>query len=183
MSGTISHEAALDSAAALLDASLRETELPFEQVEPGVFTVQLPGEQRLKTTCWLTIGRHALAIEAFVMRRPDENRENVYSYLLQRNTRSYIVSWSIDELGDVYLSGRLPLHAITPDEIDRLLGSVLSNADENFNALLELGFGTSIRKEWAWRVKNGESLRNLEAFADFVARTQTEPGHRVSAND
>lgn len=163
-----------DELVATLDAALRDTEQQYEQVEPGLFSVQLPGEQRLKTTCWLTIGRHALAIEAFVMRKPDENRESVLAYLLQRNTRSYVVSWAIDELGDIYLSGRLPLHAITADEIDRVLGSVLSNADENFNALLELGFGSSIRREWAWRVKNGESLRNLEAFADYVARTQTD---------
>jgi hypothetical protein len=172
-----------DGVVATLDAALRETEQQYEQVSPGMFSVQLPGEQRLKTTCWLTIGRHALAIEAFVMRKPDENLENVYTYLLQRNTRSYVVSWAIDELGDIYLSGRLPLHAITADEIDRVLGSVLSNADENFNALLELGFGSSIRREWAWRVKNGESLRNLDAFADFVARTQIDPPARTVPSD
>ena len=33
------------------------------------------------------------------------------------------VSWSIDSIGDVYLTGRLPLVAVTPDEIDRVLGS------------------------------------------------------------
>jgi len=144
--------------------------LRFAQVEPGVFSVELPGEQRLKTTCWLTLGQHSLAVEAFVMRGPEENREAVYRHLLQRNARMYVVSWSVDELGDVYLSGRLPLAAVTADEIDRVLGSVLSNADGGFNTLLELGFGDSIRREWDWRAKNGESLRNLDAFADFVAR-------------
>ena len=174
-----------DRAVAVLDVALRDTDLVYEQVEPGVFSVQLPGEQRLKTTCWLTVGQHAVAIEAFVMRHPDENREAVYSYLLQRNSRSYVVSWSIDELGDIYLSGRLPLHAITTEEIDRVLGSVLSNADGNFNAMLELGFGASIRREWDWRVKRGESLRNLDAFRDFVARTSAvdEPAHRPAANE
>ena len=34
--------------------------------------------------------------------------------------------------------------------------------------MLEIGFGTSIRREWDWRVKRGESLRNLEAFAAFA---------------
>jgi hypothetical protein len=169
--------------AATIDAALRDAELAYEQIEPGIFTVQLPGEQRLKTTCWLSIGRHALAIEAFVMRKPDENREAFYSYLLQRNTRSYAVSWAIDELGDIYLSGRLPLHAVTADEIDQVLGSVLTNADENFNALLELGFGSSIRREWAWRVKAGESLRNLEAFRDFVGRSQPDPDRPPASGD
>jgi hypothetical protein len=45
---------------------------------------------------------------------------------------------------------------------------VLTYSDENFDAALKLGFGTSIRREWAWRVKRGESLANLRAFTDFV---------------
>ena len=28
---------------------------------------------------------------------------------------------------------------------------MLANADESFNAILELGFASSIRKEWEWR--------------------------------
>jgi hypothetical protein len=33
---------------------------------------------------------------------------------------------------------------------------------------LELGFAESIKREWDWRVKRGESLRNLQAFARFA---------------
>ena len=33
---------------------------------------------------------------------------------------------------------------------------------------LELGFASSIRREWAWRAKRGESLANLRAFARFA---------------
>jgi hypothetical protein len=71
--------------------------------------------------------------------------------------------------GDVYLAGRLPLGGgRSPAEIDRLLGCVLSYSDENFDAALELGFASAIRREWAWRAKNGESLANLRAFARFA---------------
>ena len=41
---------------------------------------------------------------------------------------------------------------------------MLTYADESFNTILELGFASSIRKEWAWRESRGESTRNLEAF-------------------
>jgi hypothetical protein len=34
--------------------------------------------------------------------------------------------------------------------------------------MLRLGFGDSIKREWAWRVKRGESLANLQAFARFA---------------
>jgi len=47
---------------------------------------------------------------------------------------------------------------------------VLSYSDENFNQALSIGFASSIRKEWAWRVKRGESLANLAAFARFASQ-------------
>jgi hypothetical protein len=156
--------------AQVIEAALLEQGMEFERVAPEVFVVALPGEKRLKTACWLTIGAHALEIEAFVMRKPDENHEKVYAFLLQRNVRMYAVSWAIDSTGDLYLTGRLPLSAVSAEELDRVLGSVLEYADGTFNLLLKMGFGSSIRREWAWRVKNGESLANLAAFQDFAQR-------------
>ena len=153
-----------------IEATLTDLGLDFERDAADRFVVALPGEKRLKTACWLVVGAHALEVQAFVMRKPDENREAVYEFLLQRNVRTYGVSWAIDSMGDVYLAGRIPLAAVTAEELDRVLGSVLEYADGSFNALLELGFGSSIKREWAWRVKNNESLANLQAFRDFAQR-------------
>jgi hypothetical protein len=41
---------------------------------------------------------------------------------------------------------------------------VIEAVDFDFNTLLELGFRTSIEKEWKWRLSRGESLKNLQAF-------------------
>lgn len=78
------------------------------------------------------------------------------------------MSYAIDQLGDIYLVGKLPLAAVIPEEVDRLLGTVLENADGSFNTLLEMGFATAIRKEYAWRTARGESTRNLEAFSNLT---------------
>jgi Putative bacterial sensory transduction regulator len=153
-----------------IEDALNEQDLEWQRLDDATFAVALPGEKRLKTACLLTVGAHALEIEAFVMRAPDENREQVYAWLLQRNARTYAVSWAIDASGDVYLVGRVPLASVTADEIDRVLGCVLDYADGSFNLLLEMGFGSSIRREWAWRVKNDQPLTNLQAFADFAQR-------------
>lgn len=162
----------MSAAALALDvvirAALDERELDYDRSAQGAYLVKLPGSHKLATMCWLVAGQHALLVEAFVMRRPDENRERLHAFLLQRNAKMYGVAFSIDDAGDVFLVGRVALHAVTADEIDRLLGCVLSYADENFDAMLEIGFSTSIRKEWAWRVKRGESLANLQAFARFA---------------
>jgi putative sensory transduction regulator len=154
--------------ATVVDDTLRAADLEYEQTSPGRFVVTLPGVNKLRTVVGLIVGEHGFRIEAFVCRQPDENREQLWAWLLQHNARMYGVSYSIDPVGDVYLTGRLGHSAITPEEIDRLLGAVLTYADEHFNTMLEIGFGTSIRREWAWRVKRGESLRNLEAFAAFA---------------
>jgi hypothetical protein len=151
-----------------LETTLKEAELEWENPQPGSYVVKLPGTRKLSTTVSLIIGQHSLSLNAFVIRHPDENHEAVHRWLLERNLRLYGVSYAIDSLGDVYLAGKLPLSAVTPDEIDRLLGSVLEAADGSFNTLLELGFATAIRKEYAWRVSRGESTRNLDAFAHLT---------------
>jgi hypothetical protein len=130
--------------------------------------VELPGERRLKTNTILSIGEHSVRVEAFVCRKPDENHEGVYRFLLKRNRRLYGVAYTLDNVGDIYLIGRMALHSVTPDEVDRVLGQVLEAVDNDFNTLLELGFRTSIQKEWEWRVSRGESLKNLEAFEHLI---------------
>ena len=91
------------------------------------------------------------------------------SWLLEHNLKTYAVGFAVDHHGDVYLDGRLPLAVLDDDdELDRLLGSVLSTADASFNAILELGFASSIRKEWEWRRLRGESTANLEAFRGWL---------------
>ena len=151
-------------AAEVLRAALAALDLEVEETGPGSFVVVLPGERKQKTTASLVVGEHALTVQAFVARHVDENAEAVYRWLLERNLRTYAVSFALDHLGDIYLTGRLPLASVTPDEVDRLLGSVLEYADGSFNTILELGFGSSITREWAWRTSRGESTANLEAF-------------------
>jgi hypothetical protein len=156
------------SAADVIRQVLKENELDFTEAEPGAFTTDLPGERKLKTTVTLTVGPQAVHVHAFVARRPDENHEAVYRWLLERNLKMYGVAFAVDHLGDIRLDGRVPLHAITPTEVDRLLGAVLEYADSSFNTILELGFASSIRKEYEWRVSRGESTRNLDAFKGWL---------------
>ncbi|WP_166531703.1 YbjN domain-containing protein [Blastococcus xanthinilyticus] len=167
---------------AVIEQTLRDSELVHDHPRPGTWLVDLPGSKKLKTVCGLIVGEHSLRVEAFVCRQPDENREQLWTYLLQHNARMYGVAYSVDAVGDIYLTGRLPHAAVTPEELDRVLGAVLSYADDHFNTMLEIGFGTSIRREWEWRVKRGESLRNLEAFTAFVESAQRTGGHPTGAD-
>jgi hypothetical protein len=157
-------------AAKAVEDALTSAEVEWESPTPGTYVVKLPGTRKLSTTVSLIVGRHSLSLNAFVIRHPDENEAAVYRWLLERNLRLYGVSYAVDRLGDVYVTGRLPLAAVTAEEVDRLLGQVLEAADGSFNSLLELGFASAIRKEYEWRVSRGESTRNLDAFTHLTER-------------
>ena len=157
----------------IIEDALDEHSLPYFHHEgahggpPGLI-VELPGERRLKTNTILTVGEHSVRVEAFVCRKPDENHEGVYRFLLKRNRRMYGVAYTLDNVGDIYLVGRMSLPSVDAAEIDRVLGQVLEAVDTDFNTLLELGFRSSIQKEWEWRVSRGESLKNLQSFAHLI---------------
>ena len=152
-----------------IQAALDALGLDYEHPEPGAFLVRLDGEHKLATMTWLIAGEHSLQVEAFFCRQPDENHAAFYRFLLERGARMYGVHFALDRTGDVYLTGRLPLAAVSTAEIDTLLGCVLTYSDEMFNEALRIGFASAIRREWAWREKRGESLANLRPFADLVS--------------
>lgn len=154
----------------VIEQTLADAELEWESPEPGSYVVKLPGARKLSTTCSLIVGKHSLSINAFVIRHPDENDAAVHRWLLERNLRLYGLSYAIDRLGDIYLAAKLPLAVVTPEELDRLLGTVLEAADGSFNTLLEMGFARAIRREYEWRVARGESTRNLDAFTNLTQR-------------
>lgn len=137
----------------VIRATLDDLGLTYERSAPGAYLVRLEGQHRLATMTWLVVGDHALTVEAFFMRRPEDNEAETYRFLLQRNARTYGVGFSCDGLGDVFLSGRLSLAAVTPEELDRLLGCVLEYSDGTFDAAVQLGFAGSIERERAWRAK------------------------------
>lgn len=153
----------------LLERVLAENELEWEPgVNDGEYVVTLPGEKKLRTVTSLTVGENDLTATAFVIRQPDENHLEFYTYLLRRNLRLPGLAYAIDRTGDVYVGGRVPLRGVDEAYLDKLLGAMLHAADEPFNELLVLGFLTSMKKEWQWRVSRGESTRNLDAFRHLL---------------
>ena len=150
-------------AIATIEEFLASHDIENERIDSS-FQLTLPGERKLETHCALVVGDHSVSVNAFIIRKPDENVEIVHEWLLKKNASLYCVAFAINELGDIYLVGRLPFHSITEQELDRVIGAVLQYSDSSFNPLLELGFTNAIRREWAWRVSRGESLANLKAF-------------------
>lgn len=155
----------VEKAVAAVRDALTALDLPWSHADPGLFSVTLPGTRKLQTECALEVGRHSLSVRAFVARRPEENEAGVYGWLLERNLKLGLVAFARDSLGDIYLTGRLPVATVDRAMVDQLLGVVADTADSAFNPILELGFADSIRREWVWRRTRGESTANLAAFS------------------
>ena len=63
---------------AVIDDFLQSHDLDYDQSDENTYLITLPGETKLQTHCALVIGDHSLSINAFVIRKPDENQEAVY---------------------------------------------------------------------------------------------------------
>lgn len=157
-----------DEIGALIAQVCAGLSVPCEATGPRTYAVTLPGTHKLATVCRLTIGDHAVRVEAFVMRAPEERQQEVWRWLLRRNARMYQLAFAIDGAGDIYVVGRVSSAAVSAEELDRLLGAVLTYADESFRTLLEMGFGSAIRRGWAWRLARGEPTANLAAFRQLA---------------
>lgn len=139
-----------------------------EGSRPGEWIVQLPGSTRLHVPISVLVGERFAEVSGFVCRNPEENHEEVYRWLLQRNARMRLVSFAIDRSGDIYVSGRLPAATLTSEDFDAMLGEALDVADRSFNEIISRGFASSVRQEYAWRMARGLDTRNLQAFKHLL---------------
>jgi hypothetical protein len=144
--------------------ALDDSKILFEELDSKTLLANVPGEKKLYTNVIFKVSDRTLSVNAFVIRKPDQNIETVYEWLLRHNANMYLLSYATNELGDIYLVGRLPIELVTNEQIDEILGTIHQYCDASFNTLLELGFADAIRREWAWRISRGESVANLEAF-------------------
>ena len=74
------------SLVATIESFLSSQKIDFEK-SGQTFLVTLPGEKKLQTHCALIVGDHSLSINAFVIRKPDENEAAVHHWCMSKNGR------------------------------------------------------------------------------------------------
>ena len=144
------------AAVAAVASFLAEAGLDAERLGDGRWFVRLAGERKLGIGVHLAVGDRTLRVESFFLRAPEEQRERLYRDLLLRQATSYLLRFTLDEAGDVFLIGQVPLRAVTPEEVDRIVGTVLDVADAAYLPAVEVGFASSIAAEKAWRARLAE---------------------------
>ena len=108
--------------------------------EPPLIRARFLGETRDFTTIWFTVGSRTLQYETYALPAPEDNAASVYGYLMRWNRRLYLASFGLDADGEVYLSGRIPLSAVTVEEVDHIVGQVYAAVEATFRTALRLGF-------------------------------------------
>lgn len=145
--------------AGIIDDYLRERDIRYERPSESEWALQLRGEKKHSITVLLALRERTLALESFFMRRPAENLAEVYGMLLRANMRTYGIRFALDDIGDVFIVTRLPLEAVTEEELDRLLGAVLTTADDMFMPAIEVGFASYLARDLAWRAAQTQTPR------------------------
>ncbi|MEZ5178121.1 MAG: YbjN domain-containing protein [Acidimicrobiales bacterium] len=118
--------------------------LAVDRAEPGIrrWYVRLSGEEKEFTTVWLTIHQRTLQYETYVMPAPEENHAAVYEQLLRRNLRFNGAAFAIGDEDAIFLRGQIPVEAVTPDELDRIVGSLYAYVEQCFRPALRLAFAS-----------------------------------------
>ena len=85
-----------------IEEFLDSHDLEYERKDQNTFLVSLPGEKKLQTHCALIVGDHSLSINAFVIRKPDDNEAGVHAYCMLKNAGMYGIAFATNELGDIF---------------------------------------------------------------------------------
>ncbi|HEX2029348.1 MAG TPA: YbjN domain-containing protein [Nitriliruptorales bacterium] len=144
-----------DRVRTVLTDGLASAGLVAEQVDADTWATVLPGQRKRTLPVVLRLDDRSVHVVALLCGRPDGNHAEVFRYLLERNRRRQPVHFALGDDGDVVLVWGVPLVAVDPDSFDRLLGTLLSSADEVFDAVLRRGFAGYIDAEQRWRAKRG----------------------------
>lgn len=134
---------------------LAEAGLVADEVAPGIWMTTLSGEKKRNLPVMLRLADRSLHVGALLCSALDEGHAEVYRFLLERNRSNRPVHFALDEAGDVLLTGEVPLAVLDADSFDRLLGVVLTVADEAYFTVLRRGFAAYVDGEQRWRARTG----------------------------
>ncbi|MAT05674.1 MAG: histidine kinase [Acidimicrobiaceae bacterium] len=104
--------------------------------------VRLRGEDKEFITVWLTLGQRTLRYETYVLPDPPEHRDEILEHLLRRNDTLVGAYFSVGDEDAVYLRGQIPDSAVTPDELDRVIGTLYTAVEADFRFLVRRAFAS-----------------------------------------
>lgn len=163
----------MNQARVALEGFLRanEAHLTVVAAEGDSWDVLVPSYWRESIAVSFSLTDRRLRGDAFYLRKPDEQIGAAYALLLRRNDRAHCWKFAVNEVGDVSLVCELPTVAVTPDELDRLFGALITLVDETYVPYMRLAFGTALAEQIA---AGGPGLDRPPWARDWEAPEATE---------
>ena len=108
----------------------------------------------------LTLGQRTLHFETYFMPSPEENRQEVFHYLLRKNAKLYGISFGVGSEDAVYLSkGQISSEALDDDTLDWVIGTIYSAVEECFKP--SFNWALQAVSEAELLIKGHKSFRDL----------------------
>lgn len=104
--------------------------------------IRLTGEEKQFISVWFSLRQRSLSVEAYFMPGPEENVEQLWTYLLRLNARIAGLRFAIGLEEAVYLMGAIAVRNVTDDELDRLLGAAYAYSEAYFRPAMRIGYAT-----------------------------------------
>ena len=138
-----------------IEAFFEHAGVPYKRVAEGQWAAQLRGERKHTIPLGIALVGDRVVFESFFMRRPQEAHDDFYEMLLRRNMRAYGVHFALDAQGDVFIVGARGATGLDEEELDKIVGSILIEADGLFDAAIAVGFKSYLAADMAWRARGG----------------------------
>lgn len=111
---------------------------------PRSWFVRMQGEEKDAFTIRFHLRQRTLWYETHFLPAPEENRAEIYEYLLRRNAKWYGSAFTIGEEDAIYVTGQVGLDLLDVEEVDRVLGSVYTIVEQCFRPALRLAFASRL---------------------------------------
>ena len=112
-----------------------------DEIIPRRWYIRLAGDTRDVIAVWLTLRQRTLAYETYVLPIAGQRTAEVNEFLLRRNHSLVGAQFCIGPEDAYYLTGELPTHYLDEDELDRIVGSLWTYVERDFETLLTMSFG------------------------------------------
>ena len=108
--------------------------------------IRLHGEEKDVITVWLSLRQRTVHVETEVMPAPEENREELYRYMLVKNAELRLLHLAIGPEDGIYLMDEIPVGDLGVERLDEIIGATMTYVDEIFPTAMTMGYGSLYRR-------------------------------------
>ena len=108
--------------------------------------IRLRGEEKDVITLWLSLRQRTVHVETEVTPAPEENREQLYRFMLVKNAELRELHLAIGPEDGIYLVAQIPILELTTERLDEVVGATLTYVDEIYPTAMAMGLPSLYRR-------------------------------------